>query len=177
MLGCARGEAGDAELASDTIPGTPGLVAPRVAILPLDEARVALRPCTRRPPRGAGDAWVPTSAVARRVDGELVPVLDSVLRRVHRAGGYPNARTSADYRRHYAGCRRGRRWYLYVSGTHDLSYRPFGRGDSSRTVGWEKRTIQACDGGTLYFGVEYDLHTRRFGGVEFNERVDGAVRY
>jgi hypothetical protein len=113
-------------------------------------------------------------------------MLDSVLGRIAPAGG--ELRHHSAYYRQYLGITRwnGKRT-IYVNGfrrDHLEAVNSMRRqmrssvpGTALDTVRWRNTPISACDGGAMFFGIEYDPDRNSFARFEFNRSVNGRVRY
>jgi hypothetical protein len=62
----------------------------------------------------------------------------------------------SSYGRQYLGYNRGKRRFIYVNAFLRLS------GDARSVY------VRACDGGNLFWGIEYDVQSGLFGGLEIN---------
>lgn len=167
--------------------GTRPLPAATGTVLLADVAPGAVRQCTRSVPWGITGYWSPSAVTTREVEARLSAVVDSVLQRVPDLGADRPA--AAEYYRQYVGVRRwnGRRT-IYVNAFHRdylestnaaLSERPATGGGTvaADTFTWRSTAVSVCDGGVLFFGVEYDPENGRFGRIEFNQRATGPVEY
>ncbi len=160
-------------------------VSERGAVMPTRVGRTLLSQCTRSGPWGVTGFWTPSPETISQLESRLPTVVDSVLRRVPDIGpAYPSAK---EYYRQYIGIQRwtGKK-SIYVNAFHESHLRAvnrvYGRSDRNRdgqpdTVPWHNRPVDVCDGGVLFFGVEYEPEDFRFGRVYFNDRASGAVRY
>jgi hypothetical protein len=118
---------------ADTVPR-------RISFLSGGAARVALDPCTRRPPVHVDSIWQPDSATAWRLLHKLPEALRNVL--PDEAGRYPGP--LGQYDAAIVGFfRRGQPW-LYGSFADTAHVRV----EDGGVLNW-------CDGGWLFFGVEY----------------------
>lgn len=161
------------------------LVSEQAAVLPLAAAPRTLEACMRNVPGRVQGYWTPGEALVRDVERRLPPVLDRVLVRVAHANDYEHTATTADYHRQYVGITRGGKRLVYVNGVTrwfvkrrmELAQDPrFGPVDTA-AVSWRRVPLDACDGGSGFFGVVYDPETGEFGRVEFNQPFNGIVRY
>jgi hypothetical protein len=105
----------------------------------------------------------------------LPSVLDRAVAGAAPKGIRPS--TSADFYRQYLGIvHRGGRRSIYVNGFHEqyVAARSYRRnGDvASDTLMWRTEPISVCDGGSHFFGVEFDPQSNEFGRIEFNDRVN-----
>jgi hypothetical protein len=125
-------------------------------ILPGSAIPKILRQCSRSAPKIGEGSWQPRAANIR----ELEAALPGELRK-RSSGESPHWQNLLrDWRRQYVGIVREGRRYIYGSFAQDDS--------SSSTFDWQREPMQVCDGGASFFGVEYDIASRRFTHVAFN---------
>jgi hypothetical protein len=142
-------------------------------ILPESSGPALLEQCTRSGPSGVRGYWSPDSSAIRDIEVRLPVLLDSVFDLVYRPADKRLA--IPGYRRQYIGITKwtGER-AVYVSAFHELEQSLRSGAD---TLQWRRTPVSRCDGGLMYFGVEYDPAKRRFGRLHFNHRSTGAIRY
>lgn len=173
LLGCSPGEETEVAVTSsppETISGV------NSQIMDPATSREVLRQCSRRTPSFVRDLWRPTGDEVRALEARLGPRLDSELTTIALMGK-PRLH-AADYYRQYVGLRRwsGRRT-IYVNGFHRELLESWQRTHALRTdrkvdsIQWRVDVISVCDGGTLFFGVEYDPLTGEVGRILFNSRA------
>ena len=155
------------------------------AAIPTPLGRALLKQCTRSTPWGVVRFWAPTQPMLNQVEGRLPTLIDSVLKQV---SGSETARLSAQgYYRQYIGIQRwtGKRT-IYINGFHRTNLEAINRAMAPRprnanghtdSLEWRTTPVNVCDGGTLFFGVEYDPEKGTFSRVEFNDRITGSVTY
>jgi hypothetical protein len=153
--------------ASDTKPANSfSATLDRADIVALDTltGRGLLAQCSREAPKGVIGLWRPDSALP----AESAAALESELnRRLHAeiAGDSPLGQAwrgkTLRYRAQLLGIRRSIDSVIYVNG--------FIR-DSESDSTWRTYPFVACDGGSGYFGVEYNPTTRQLSGFSFNGR-------
>lgn len=151
------------------------LDAERGAVLPLAEGPDAVNPCTRWRPLGVTSFWTPSREEIARLEARLGAVIQDALARPWRA---KTATTADDYYRQYVGIRRwtGRRT-IYVIGVHEYNFEMWRKSrfdnptsfPGSDSVSWRENALGGCDGGRLFFGVEYDPMFGTFGRLWFND--------
>jgi hypothetical protein len=121
--------------------------------------------CSRSGP-ALRDFWRPDPEIIRELEAALAPALQQALERASRGRWQPPA--PDEYYRQYIGIRAGGRRAVYINGFH--------RGYVDRMLtpehadSWRTRAVNVCDGGTGFFGAEYDPATRKVGNIEFNVR-------
>jgi hypothetical protein len=117
-------------------------------------------------------AWTPTQHQVEAPDARLVPLLRRVVPML-RINGLPvlDADPRAYYRQ-YAGIMRGARQLLYVN-----AFLPDSLDRERPNARWRTEPKIICDGGPGFFGAEYDPAEHRFVGLDFNDAVNGPVRY
>jgi hypothetical protein len=153
------------------------------AVLLQGVGREVLKQCTRSAPQGVIRFWTPAQTDVQRIEEMLPLVIDSVLRKVTNSSTQLDAR---QYYRQYLGIQRwsGKR-SIYINAFHKRNLEEINRAlqtgrkasETPDSLEWRTNPVSVCDGGTLFFGVEFDPETRTFGRIEFNDRVSGAVTY
>ena len=131
------------------------------AVLPDDQALTFARPrlCNRPAPGPSQGTWTPDASTIRRLEsvlgGELQAAIDLSSEPVR-------TRLAADYYRQYAPLVIAGRRIVYVNGLHGSTV-----GREPR-VNWKATAWHHCDGGSLFFGTEYDVATGRLSTIIFN---------
>lgn len=105
---------------------------------------------------GRSGYWAPDAETITALEVALAPALDRALEQEARGRYKPPA--AADYYRQYIGIRIGRRQVVYINGFHS----------SSVADNWRTRAVIVCDGGSHFFGAEYDPATRQIANIRFN---------
>lgn len=155
MMTVGIGAAGLLALAASSAVAEPAL--PKGAyILPGSAVPKILRQCSRSAPKIGEGSWQPQAAGIR----ELEAALPGELRKRSSGESSHWQNLLRDWRRQYVGIVRGGRRYIYGSFAQDDS--------SSIAFDWQREPMQVCDGGVSFFGVEYDVASRRFTHVAFN---------
>jgi hypothetical protein len=129
-------------------------------ILDGEQARALAHQCSRVSPGSVQSLWTPTSAQLDAVEGGLILLL---ARQLEAAGQSPSP---GDYYRQYAGFMIGGRRVIYVNGVAESAVER--EPNPAHPFDWRTQAIGICDGGTITFGVEYDVTTRRFSNFAFN---------
>lgn len=139
---------------------------PDAAILPGTTVAQMLRQCSRQAPAPGEAAWLPSAEDVLALEAALPAALRPrpELREMHYPGDPDWARAPDGWRRQYVGIVRGGRRFIYGN---FLPKRPeegveFGAAD------WRSVPIPVCDGGPVFFGVEYDVDAGRFTQIAFN---------
>ena len=127
-------------------------------VLPVDAAPRALNQCSRRAPQGVSDFWVPSEAQIAELESRLVPYLD---RRQRDGGTVPPNKA---YHRQYIGIIRRSVRLIYGSFYLDDGF----PGDD---ISEKSRAVIVCDGGSSFWGIEYDPATKAFDELQFNGYV------
>lgn len=135
------------------------------AVLPADQALTFARPrlCNRPAPGPADGTWRPDADTIRRLESVLAAELQAAID----LSSEPHRKQLAtEYYRQYAPLVISGRRILYVNGWHRSAAERSvdGNPDSS----WKTSAVYACDGGTLFFGAEYDVATSRLSRIIFN---------
>ena len=169
LLGVALGVVGACRPArDDAAAGTPDTPAASPAVLDdadvtiLDTiaARHVVAQCSRPGPGPVSGYWVPTRADVAEADAAVLRALAAVAS--GRTGPVADT-TPPRYVRQYAGLVRGTARVLYVNGVARDAIR-----SQADTTAWRRFAQSACDGGTMFFGAEYDAATGRVGALHFN---------
>jgi len=121
------------------------------APLPLQAFEDGIRTCSRPGPSGITGYWQVSEAEVSEIDQALLKFLSGPAMR----------RTLSSplemYMRQYMGLLRGSRRYVYINAfPKDFQ--------TSSTA----EVVDLCDGGPSFWGIEYDLASRRFGHREAN---------
>lgn len=133
-----------------------------------------LKQCTRRVGDGITGYWRPDTTDIRKLEEDLPAVLARIAKRSER-----ELFDADEYYRQYVGIVLNGRRLIYVNGFHKGHVHPRRllvdtadpRIVHSDTAAWREEPVNVCDGGSLFFGVEYDAARRRFGRIEYNERA------
>lgn len=123
--------------------------------------------CSRQVPGPVGGTWTPDQPTIRRLETLLAPTLQDAINREqpdeskrHAASGY--------YRQYFGLVVDGHR-IVYVNGFHEVSLKLFS-GSSAPRQNWHETAVNVCDGGTLFFGAEYDPAAGTLQHLRFNGR-------
>ena len=119
--------------------------------------------CSREAP-GRGGYWTPDSETIRELEVALAPALQLALAQEIKD---PSRRPAADeYYRQYVGIRIRDRRMVYINGFHKRYLDVVGA--TKKELNWRTRVIDVCDGGSSYFGAEYDPVTQQVTNIRFN---------
>jgi hypothetical protein len=147
----------------------PGFNVDWAVVLPVDSVATFratfCRWCSRPGPALAG-YWTPDPEAIRGPEAALSPALQRALEQKFKDS--PRRPTTEEYYRQYIGIQLGRRRVIYVNGFHKLHLEQLARTRRELARTWETRVVHVCDGGTMYFGAEYDPATRQLRNLEFN---------
>jgi len=138
----------------------------RAVVLRPDAMPAGQRWCSRPGP-ALSDDWRPDADVIRDLEAAMAPVLRLALEKETADSSRP-ALDIADYYGQYFGIRAGGRRIVYVNGFHRTHVESTARVRPELAASWKTRAVNVCDGGRLFFGVEYDPETRKVGVVHFN---------
>jgi hypothetical protein len=123
--------------------------------------------CSRSGP-ALRDYWRPDPEIIRELEVALAPALQRALD--HASDRRWNPPAIDEFYRQYIGIRAGSRRAVYINGFH-RSYLTITADSRPESAGmWRTRAVNVCDGGTMFFGADYDPATRTIGNIEFNVR-------
>ncbi len=146
-------------LLTATVVAAPTLDPDNGAILPPEVARDVLNQCSRNVPGPVQGMWQPSKAQIQNLEALLPKALDEAFAK---RGEHPNR--SAVYLRQYAG--------FIVDGRNIIYVNAFPRDllntEQSSTLDWRLHATLVCDGGSAFFGVEFDPGNGTFAHFEFN---------
>jgi len=117
--------------------------------------------------------WVPSDSEIAVLEERFAP---SLQRALDRQVSDRRARLNAsEFYRQYIGVVHpdGRRM-IFVNGFHREFTRlsaSFGTKEPSDTLLWRTHPVFVCDGGLLFFRVEFDPKTKKLGRIRFNQRT------
>jgi hypothetical protein len=149
----------------------PGLRPDSAVVMPAESA-AAFRAtfhkwCSRSGPAMTGH-WTPDPETIRDLEGPLAVELERALaQEVKDASRRPAAN---EYYRQYIGIQIGRRRVVYINGFHERHLELVAGATPASASDWTTRLVNVCDGGSLYFGAEYEPATRRVSNIYFNGR-------
>ena len=132
-------------------------------VLEGDQARALAHQCSRVSPGPVESIWTPTPAQLDALESELILLLS---RQLEAAGESPSP---GDYYRQNAGFVIGGRQIIYVNGGAQ-SVLP-DNVSTDHHFDWRTQATGICDGGTITFGVEYDVASRQFSNFAFNGAI------
>jgi len=153
-------------VAASTVPGEV-LTSKDGVLLPSSEASAFLHQCSRSSPQGFQGTWTPGEAVLRELEARLPAALHAEWRRHSDRFRKYAARPTV---RQYAGMVLHGRNIIYVNALPrsmvanpalPLPYTP----------DWRNKADVVCDGGPVFFGVEYDPVSKTFSHFAFNGPV------
>lgn len=128
-------------------------------VLPGAAIPAMLRQCSRQAPTAGEGGWQPGAADIAAVETAAA----AALRERHASGDPDWSRFPRDWRRQYVGIVRGGRRFIYGNF--------YSRGvdeDARDPDQWRREPIIVCDGGSAFFGVEYDVEAGRLTQLAFN---------
>jgi hypothetical protein len=146
-------------------PAGPSLNAEWGAILPADYFPPNMYGwCSREAPARTG-YWTPGPETIGSLETVLAPALQVALDK--KSKDPSRRRAASDYYRQYIGLRVRGRQVVYVNGFHK-SYLEGLSGMRRELADWRTRAVNVCDGGSMFFGAEYDPATRQVANIRFN---------
>ena len=145
--------------------GAAAALPPGAAILPGDQVTAMLRQCSREAPEAGETNWQPGAADIEALEAALPAALRE---RPETRGNHPPAfdwsSAPEGWNRQYVGIVRGGRRFVYGNFYPRRLYGEDAMPNSTRPV-------LICDGGSVFFGVEYDVEARRFTHLAFNGAI------
>ena len=117
-------------------------------------AKTTFHQCSRGTPQEVDGYWTPTVAQARQLDGDIPKTLPVP----HSKGGTIK---TADYSRQYIGFTRKGQRFVYVNAFSTRSAREL-------KDHWKTIPVDVCDGGSMFWGMEYDVQKRTFSHLATN---------
>jgi hypothetical protein len=127
-------------------------------VFPADKAQALTHQCSRTILEEIDGAWLPTHAEIAAMEPPLASLLETQL---DSSIGAASGGTARDFYRQYGGLVLDGRRTIYVNGFNKKTL-------TSGAAGWRDKPADVCNGGTNYFGVEYDVKTRSFADFAFN---------
>lgn len=125
------------------------------AILAADQAPKLLDQCSRSTPQSGEGTWAPGWRDIHSLEELLPAALEG-----ERFDGMPASKPPQGWRRQYVGIVRGGRKLIY--GNYFPATTSFSR------IDWRSESVVVCDGGSNFFGIEYDIDAGRITHLAFN---------
>lgn len=128
-------------------------------ILPGNTVAAMLHQCSRSAPQPGEATWQPEAEAIAALEAAL----PAALRAERPAGDTELSNAPRGWRRQYVGIVRGGRRLIYGNFFPDDPGANAMMGER-----WRREPTMVCDGGPVFFGVEYDVEARRFSHLAFN---------
>lgn len=146
-----------------------GSVDPKLGVvLPENEGPKLLNQCGREVPGPVKGTWKPSDEVIRTLELALAPAFQKALDREQTQ----KRRKPSEYGRQYAGLVIGKKRIVYINGFRqsiideaEERHRTYLEID---LIPWRTEALCICDGGTAFFGAEYDPGSKRIANIKFN---------
>lgn len=139
---------------------------PGAAILPGEQVPVMLRQCSREAPEAGEASWQPGEADIAALEAALPAALrDRPETRGDYSPAFDWSRAPEGWGRQYVGIVRGGRRFVYGNFHPRRLYR------DDPIADWRTHPVIICDGGSVFFGVEYDVEAGRFTHLAFNGAI------
>jgi hypothetical protein len=138
------------------VPASAADLSDHVTILPTSEGPKIIKQCSRTDPAEVSGFWLPSLAGVAELEKTLPQLLRSSGHKID---------LGTSYRQYVGIVSRGKK-LIYVnafSGTI-LVHPPF-------RTSWKREAMVVCDGGDVFWGVEFDPATRTFNHLEFNGHI------
>jgi hypothetical protein len=131
----------------------------RAIILPSSTVGAILKQCSRLAPAAGEGTWQPAAADIKALEAALTAKLASTVY----ANSFELKAFPKNWLRQYVGIIRLGHHFIYGS---------FALGNGSLYVrDLRRQPVIVCDGGTNFFGAEYDVQRRTFTQIDFNGPV------
>jgi hypothetical protein len=134
------------------------ILSPDAVVMPPSKTAALLRQCSRQTPPPGSAGWMPRMA-------DIVALERSLPKALHAQSPDKNQNwlsAPAGWRRQYVGMIRGGKRLIYGN---------FFPKRTDEGNGWRSVPMIICDGGPVFFGVEFDVQTQRFTHLAFNGMV------
>lgn len=133
-------------------------------ILPPDKAARMLDQCSRSTPRPGESGWMPGKDDIARLEARIPGVLALATEVTSSGAAARSALKDAPrgWLRQYVGIVRGGKRFIYGN------FLPKG---SDGWGAWRTEAMIVCDGGPVFFGVEYDVEKDRITDLAFNGSI------
>jgi len=122
------------------------------AIMPQSEGPALIRQCSRFAPTHISGFWSPSVPRVQAIEQRLVEILKPSGHHIK----------LPDSRRQYIGVMTRGKKLIYLNAF------PASALDYPDHIDWTKTAFTACDGGDVFWGVEFDPATNSFTNLEFN---------
>jgi hypothetical protein len=122
------------------------------AIMPQLAGPDLMRQCSRFAPTHISTFWTPSVLQVQAIEQRLIKLL-------RRSGHHINL---VDSRRQYIGVITRGKKLIYLNAF------PASALDPPDHIDWRRTAFTACDGGDVFWGVEFDPATNSFANLEFN---------
>jgi hypothetical protein len=145
---------------------TPTLRSDWAVILPADYfAPNVYGWCSRQAPARSG-YWAPDRETIGALEVALAPALQRALEEEIKDSSRRPA--TNEYYRQYIGIQIGRRQVVYINGFHKSYLERLVTTRPQLADAWRTRAVNVCDGGSDFFGAEYDPAKRQVANIRFN---------
>jgi hypothetical protein len=123
--------------------------------------------CSREAP-GRSGYWAPVPETIGGLEAALAPALHRALEQEIK--DLSRRPATSEYYRQYIGIRIGRRQVVYINGFHKSYVERLAIARPESADSWRTRAVNVCDGGSSFFGAEYDPVTQQVANIRFNGR-------
>jgi len=134
------------------------------AILPPDKAAGLLHQCSRKAPKPGEGGWTPGKDDIARLEARIPGIVALATELSGPGTGARGGLRDAPrgWLRQYVGIVRGGKRFIYGN------FLPKASGDWGA---WRTEPMIVCDGGPVFFGVEYDVEADRITDLAFNGSI------
>lgn len=150
----------------------PRVLSKQATILTGSAAKRVLRPCSRGAVQNVQGYWTPTAADIARLEAALPAFLDAEkMPRAARKRGIKSDLHQC------AGFVRGSRQWVYVNAFSRRHAEEMRRVQTllgkNKAWNWRRDAADVCDGGSDFWGVEYDVRAGTFRNLQFSGTYAG----
>ena len=153
----------------------PTVVVGRSCVLNGEAAKKLFKQCSRVSPEGVQSYWSPNASELQAMNTGLAAFLQS-----QKINGRRSASVFGNYWHQCAGFTRGGKKFIYVNAFSPgskkqlediMRYRERSSKEKIKHWIWTRDPMIVCDGGESYFGVEYEVGTKKFSNLAFNGAI------
>jgi hypothetical protein len=138
----------------------------RVVVFPAAGATKLRNQCSRPVVGRIQGTWRPDQATLARLEAALSAAFTGAIAKL--GTRVPKQHSLDDYYRQYGGIVVDGRRIVYINAFHGLILYWAATVRPARPIDWQHVAVDACGGGTMFFGAEFDVESGRIVVIEFN---------